>query len=63
MLYCYFSALLPVCSVQNSADLLCRAPASARYIQVLRVCCVSAPSISGSPELDGTADLLEIYID
>ena len=26
---------------------------SARYIEVLRVCCVSAPSISGSPELDG----------
>ena len=33
MLYCYFGAWLPVYLVQNSAELLCRAPASARYVQ------------------------------
>ena len=27
-----------VCLVQNSAELLCHAPASARYIEVLRIC-------------------------
>ena len=38
MLYCYFVAWFPVCSVQNSAEFLRRAPASARHIEVLHSC-------------------------
>ena len=48
MLYCFFGAWLPVCSMLNSAELLRRAPASARNIEVLRIC---AGRHSGLPEL------------
>ena len=37
-LRCYFVAWLPVCLVQNSAELLRGAPTSARHIEVLRSC-------------------------
>ena len=38
MLYCHFDAWLPVCSVLNSAKLLCRAPASTRNRSPVYLC-------------------------
>ena len=52
MLYCYFGAWLPVCSVQNSAELLLRAPASARYIEVLRICVWQTGSAADLPDIN-----------
>ena len=47
MSYCCFSKRLPVCSVLNSAELLLRAPTSARKEKP----CVFVLEVSGLPEL------------
>ena len=60
MLYCCFCAWLPVCSVLNSAELLRRAPTSARYRSPVYLFWRILDCRSWTEQICSAVDLLEV---